>query len=128
MSSRCTRYQACSRVPRFPSTELSACAVVEGAACFTGGLLNELREGQLEGAVVMRGPSTFGLPPKEAPGSILRRQVRRRLRVSLLHGQQGSSLCCMRTAGRLEVRHCRDARDLLLLRSDDVLAAVTARP
>ena len=29
----------------------------------------------MEGAIVMRGPSTFGLPPKEAPGSILRRQA-----------------------------------------------------
>lgn len=38
--------------------------------------MNELREGQAEGAIVMRGPATFGLPPKEAPGSILRRQVR----------------------------------------------------
>ena len=31
----------------------------------------------MEGAIVMRGPSTFGLPPKEPPGSILRRQARR---------------------------------------------------
>ena len=46
----------------------------------------------MEGAVLMRGPSTFGLPPKEAPGSILRRQVQRRFQVSLLHGQQGRLL------------------------------------
>ena len=46
-----------------------------GRCAPAGGLLDELREGQVEGAIVMRGPSTFGLPPKEAPGSILRRQV-----------------------------------------------------
>ena len=40
-----------------------------------GGLLNEPRQGQLPGNIVMTGPNTFGLPPKRTPGSILRRQV-----------------------------------------------------
>ncbi len=58
---------------------------VDAAVCTcAGGLLNELREGQVEGAVVMRGPSTFGLPPKVAPGSILRRQVRQGNQSTLL--------------------------------------------
>lgn len=41
-----------------------------------GGLLNETRQGQVPGAIVMEGPGVFGLPPKRTPGSILRSQVR----------------------------------------------------
>ena len=40
-----------------------------------GGLLNKPRQGQAPGNIVMAGPNTFGLPPKRAPGSILRSQV-----------------------------------------------------
>ena len=40
-----------------------------------GGLLNEPRQGQFPGNIVMAGPATFGLPPKRTPGSILRSQV-----------------------------------------------------
>merc|ERR1719155_113973 len=40
-----------------------------------GGLKNELGAGEEEGAVVMGKAGTFGLPPKETPGSILRSQV-----------------------------------------------------
>ncbi|KAK9830289.1 hypothetical protein WJX72_010823 [[Myrmecia] bisecta] len=41
-----------------------------------GGLLNEPRQGQPTGGVVMEGPATFGLPPKRTPsGPILRSQV-----------------------------------------------------
>lgn len=40
-----------------------------------GGLLNQPRSGQKEGAVVMGGPDTYGLPPRQMAGSILRTQV-----------------------------------------------------
>lgn len=40
-----------------------------------GGLINETRQGQVTGAIVMEGPGVFGLPPKRTPGSILRSQV-----------------------------------------------------
>ena len=33
-----------------------------------GGLLNEPRQGQKVGHVVMGGPDTFGLPPRQRPG------------------------------------------------------------
>lgn len=41
-----------------------------------GGLLNESRQGQPVGGIIMEGPGTFGLPPRRGPGSILRTQVR----------------------------------------------------
>jgi len=41
----------------------------------TGGLTNEVKTGKTAGGIIMAGPDTFGLPPKAAPGSILRRQV-----------------------------------------------------
>lgn len=37
--------------------------------------MNEVQTGRREGGIVMRRPDTFGLPPKERPGSILRQQV-----------------------------------------------------
>lgn len=40
-----------------------------------GGLLNSPRAGQTVGNVVMGGPDTYGLPPRQMPGSILRTQV-----------------------------------------------------
>ncbi len=49
-----------------------------------GGLLNELKSGQREGGIMMAPPGTFGLPPRERPGSILRRQVRELLPVHQL--------------------------------------------
>ena len=41
-----------------------------------GGLLNAVQNGRGEGAVVMGGPDSYGLPPRKQPGSILRSQVR----------------------------------------------------
>lgn len=40
-----------------------------------GGLKNSLQAGEQEGAVVMKGPGSYGVPPKGKAGSILRRQV-----------------------------------------------------
>lgn len=40
-----------------------------------GGLLNEPRSGQAEGAAVLGLPGTYGLPPRRTPGSVLRRVV-----------------------------------------------------
>ena len=37
--------------------------------------MDEPRDNQREGGIVMAGPDTFGLPPRRTPGSILRRQV-----------------------------------------------------
>lgn len=55
-----------------------------------GGLLNEPRQGQLPGNIVMAEPATFGLPPKRTPGSILRSQVGA-ARLRAWH-----AACCMR--------------------------------
>lgn len=52
----------------------------------TGGLLNEPRQGQKAGHVVMGGPDTFGLPPRQRPGERAKQrepcvlECRRRLR------------------------------------------------
>eukprot|EP00854_Cymbomonas_tetramitiformis_P007494 gene7494-8920_t len=40
-----------------------------------GGLKNEPEDGSGKGNVIMKGPNSFGLPPREQPGSILREQV-----------------------------------------------------
>ncbi len=47
-----------------------------------------MKTGKTAGGIIMAGPDTFGLPPKTAPGSILRRQVC--LKLSHLYFQ---SLC-----------------------------------
>ena len=41
-----------------------------------GGLVDQPRGGRQMGGMVMAGPSTYGLPPKPQPGSILRSRVR----------------------------------------------------
>lgn len=40
-----------------------------------GGLQDAPRQGQAEGSVVMAGADAYGLPPRQQPGSVLRRQV-----------------------------------------------------
>lgn len=40
-----------------------------------GGLLNEPRGDKPLGGIVMASPATYGLPPKQSPGSILRSRV-----------------------------------------------------
>ena len=75
--------------------------MMQHVALCAGGLLNELRDGQVEGAVMMRGPSTFGLPPKEAPGSILRRQVQQ--------DDHSTIICCMAKMSKTIVYGVRPA-------------------